>query len=35
MKMPPPNLRSDYEEQAKGFADGLCDEVFGGSSASS
>ena len=29
MKMPPPNLKPDFEEQAKGFVDGLVDQVFG------
>ena len=28
MTMPPPNLRPDFEEQAKTFADGLADEVL-------
>ncbi len=29
LKMPPPNLKPDFEEQAKGFVDGLVDQVFG------
>jgi flavodoxin len=28
LKMPPPNLKPDYEEQAKGFVDGVADGVF-------
>jgi hypothetical protein len=28
LKMPPPNLKPDYEEQAKSFVDGLVDEVL-------
>ena len=28
LKMPPPNLRPDFEEQAKTFADGLVDSVL-------
>jgi flavodoxin len=27
LKMPPPNLKPDYEEQARSFADGLVDSV--------
>lgn len=30
LKMPPPNLKPDYEEQAKSFVDGVVDAVFGG-----
>ena len=29
LKMYPPNLDSDYEEQARTFVDDVCDEVFG------
>ena len=29
LKMYPPNLKADYEEQARTFVDGVCDEVFG------
>ena len=28
MRMPPPNLKPDYEEQARGFVDGLVDTVL-------
>lgn len=28
MKMPPPNLKPDYEEQARSFADGLVESVL-------
>ena len=28
LKMPPPNLKPDYEEQARGFVDGLVDSVL-------
>jgi hypothetical protein len=28
MRMPPPNLRPDYEEQARAFVDGLADGVL-------
>ena len=28
LKLPPPNLRPDYEEQASTFADGLVDRVL-------
>ena len=28
LKMPPPNLKPDFEEQAKGFVDGLVDGVL-------
>jgi hypothetical protein len=28
LKMPPPNLKPDFEEQAKTFADGLADGVL-------
>jgi flavodoxin len=28
MKMPPPNLKPDYEEQARGFVNGLADTVL-------
>jgi flavodoxin len=28
LKMPPPNLKPDYEEQAKTFADGVADQIF-------
>ena len=29
LKMPPPNLKPDYEEQARGFVDGVLDRVNG------
>jgi hypothetical protein len=29
MKMPPPNLKPDFEEQARSFADSAADRVFG------
>jgi hypothetical protein len=29
LKMYPPNLKPDYEEQARSFVDGVVDEVFG------
>ena len=29
LKMYPPNLKADYEEQARTFVDGVCDEVYG------
>ena len=29
MKMPPPNLKPDFEEQARSFVSSVCDEVFG------
>ena len=29
LKMPPPNLKPDFEEQARTFVDGVADEVFG------
>jgi hypothetical protein len=29
LKMPPPNLKPDYDEQARAFVDRLADEVFG------
>ena len=29
LKMPPPNLKPDFEEQAKTFVDGVADQVFG------
>lgn len=28
LKMPPPNLKPDFEEQARSFVDGIVDEVF-------
>ena len=28
LKMPPPNLKPDFEEQARSFVDGLVDEVL-------
>ena len=28
VKMPPPNLKPDYEEQARSFVDGLADGVL-------
>ena len=28
LKMPPPNLKPDFEEQARNFANGVADEVF-------
>jgi broad specificity phosphatase PhoE len=28
LKMPPPNLQPDFEQQAKTFADGLVDKVL-------
>ncbi len=28
LKMPPPNLKPDFEEQAKSFVDGLVDGVL-------
>jgi hypothetical protein len=28
MKMPPPNLKPDYEEQARRFVDGVVNEVL-------
>ena len=28
LKMPPPNLKPDFEEQARAFVDGVADEVF-------
>jgi hypothetical protein len=28
MKMPPPNLKPDYEEQARSFINGVVDQVF-------
>jgi flavodoxin len=28
LKMPPPNLKPDFEEQARGFVDGIVDDVF-------
>src|SRR4249920_3151108 len=33
LKMPPPNLKPDYEEQARTFVDRVVDEVFGRPSA--
>jgi flavodoxin len=33
LKMYPPNLKPDYEEQARTFVDGVVDEVFGPASA--
>jgi flavodoxin len=33
LKMPPPNLKPDYEEQARTFVNGVVDEVFGQPSA--
>ena len=35
LKMPPPNLKPDFEEQAKAFADGLLDRIDEGASPSS
>ena len=29
LKMPPPNLKPDFQEQARTFVDGVADEVFG------
>jgi menaquinone-dependent protoporphyrinogen IX oxidase len=29
LKMPPPNLKGDYEDQARAFVDRVADEVFG------
>jgi menaquinone-dependent protoporphyrinogen IX oxidase len=29
LKMPPPNLKPDFAEQARSFVDGVVDEVFG------
>jgi len=29
LKMPPPNLKPDFEQQARTFVDGVADEVFG------
>jgi flavodoxin len=34
LKMPPPNLKPNYEEQAKSFVDGVADQVFGQPTAS-
>jgi hypothetical protein len=28
LKMPPPNLKPDFEDQARSFVDGVVDEVF-------
>jgi hypothetical protein len=28
LKMPPPNLKPDFDEQARSFVDGVVDEVF-------
>jgi hypothetical protein len=29
LKMPPPNLRPDFEEQARAFINGMADRVLG------
>ena len=29
LKMYPPNLKPDFEEQARSFSDGVVDQVFG------
>ena len=28
LRMPPPNLKPDFEEQARAFAEGVADEVL-------
>ena len=29
LKMPPPNLKPDFEEQARDFVNGVADRLFG------